>query len=373
MSWSPPSTERSSPTSCGTWSKRWTSGSRGWRMSRSDFLLWPKKKTSRPFWRKLVRLTLFLRLEGGCTNWPSTGWMWTARGQSLTWRTDSWLSICLQTRSVPLPGRPPAGSASASKPGQSLYLEDRQLAQHLPPDKVCPSTWKTTRWLSICLQTRCVSLPGRPPADSASASRPGVSLYLEDHQLAQHLSPDQGSPSTWKTTRWLSICLQTWWVCLSGRLPDGSASASRPGKSLYLEDWQLAQHLPPDQVSPSTWKTDSWLSICLQTRSVSLPGRPPAGSASASRPGKSLYLEDRQLAQHLPPDQVSPFTWKTASWLSICLQTRQVPLPRRPPAGSAFASRPGKSLYLEDRQLAQHLPPDQVSPSTWLSICLQTR
>jgi hypothetical protein len=185
-------------------------------------------------------------------------------------------------------------------PRPESYMEDRQLAQQLPPEEVSPSTWKTAKWLSICLQTRCVSLPGRPPAGSASDSK-------------------------------------TRWVPLHGRPPDGSVSACRPGKSLYLEDHQLAQHLPLDQVSLSTWKTISWLSICLQTRSVPLPGRPPAGSASASRPGKSLYPEDHRLAQHLPPDQVSPYTWKTTSWLSICLKTRCVSLPRRPASGSASA------------------------------------
>ncbi len=39
-------------------------------------------------------------------------------------------------------------------------------------------------------------------------------------------------------------------------------------------------------------------------------------------PRPESYMEDRQLAQHLPADEVSPSTWKTASWLSICLQTR---------------------------------------------------
>jgi hypothetical protein len=86
-----------------------------------------------------------------------------------------------------------------------------------------------------------------------------------------------------------------------------------PRPESYMEDRQLAQHLPADQVSPSTWKTARWLSICLQTRSVPLPGRPPAGSASASRQGMSLYLEDHQMTQHLPPDQVCLSTWKTAS------------------------------------------------------------
>ncbi len=267
-----------------------------------------------------------------------------------TWQTASWISICLQTRWVPLPGRPTAGSPSACRPGKSLYLQDRQLAQHLPLDQVSLSTWKTDSWLSICLQTRWVSLPGKPTAGSASASGLGESLFLEDRQLAQV------SLSTWKTDSWFSICLRTRWVPLPGRPPAGSASVSRPGKSLYLEDRQLAQHLPPDQVSPSTWRTGSWLSICLQKRWVPL-------------------LEDRQLAQHLPPDQVSLSTWKTATWLSICLQTRWVSLPGWPPPGSASASRPGESLYQEDRHLAQHLPPDQVSLSTWktaswLSICL---
>jgi hypothetical protein len=34
---------------------------------------------------------------------------------------------------------------------------------------------------------------------------------------------------------------------------------------------------------------------------------------------------------------------------------------------------PRPESYMEDRQLALHLPADQVSPSTWLSICLERR
>jgi hypothetical protein len=81
-------------------------------MSRSDFILLTKEKDVLEFQRKLVRLNLLFKVEG--------------RVYQLTkYRVD------------------------VDGPRPESYIEDRQLAQHLPPDQVSPSTW-----LSICLQTR---------------------------------------------------------------------------------------------------------------------------------------------------------------------------------------------------------------------------
>jgi hypothetical protein len=149
----------------------------------SFLTFYQRKKMSRPFKGKLVRLTLF---SGWRTGVP----------------TDQVQGGCRRAEARVLHGGPTAGSESACRGGESL-----NLAQHLPPEEVSPCTWKTASWLSICLKTRLVPLPVRPTVGSASASRPGESLYLEDCELAQLLPLHQVSLSTWKTDSWLSICL----------------------------------------------------------------------------------------------------------------------------------------------------------------------